>query len=132
MYHFRHISPSHLSQMCTFVDPRLISKSVYDFPIRYGIKSYPSIQNFFRSLVKAAEVIKGVELEGRVVIVTGANSGLGERGCIRMSGFYLGREGYVSHPNECSPHPPPPPHLKKVVKLLKQPSFHLDPPHYNY
>ncbi len=63
--------------MCTIVDPRLITKAVYDFPSKYAITDYPSIQNFFRSLVTADEVAKGVDLEGKVVIVTGGNSGIG-------------------------------------------------------
>ncbi len=69
---------SHLSQMCTSVDPRLLSKAVYDFPLKYSIKDYTSIKNFFHSLVKADDVMKSVSMEGKVVIVTGANSGLGE------------------------------------------------------
>lgn len=64
--------------MCVSVDPRLISKAVYDFPVKYGIKNYPSVQNFFRPLVKSSEILKDVDLDRKVVVVTGANSGLGE------------------------------------------------------
>lgn len=65
--------------MRTFVDPRLITKAVYDFPAIYGIKDYMSIkQPYFSPLVKADDVLKDVDLEGKVVIVTGANSGLGK------------------------------------------------------
>ena len=64
--------------MCTIVDPRLITKAVYDFPSKYAITDYPSIQNYFRPLVKAEEVVKGLDLQGKVAIVTGGNSGIGE------------------------------------------------------
>lgn len=72
------ILSSHLSQMCISVDPRLISKAVYDYPKKYGLKSYTSVQNFFRPLVRSGEILKEVDLDGKVVVVTGANSGLGE------------------------------------------------------
>ena len=64
--------------MCVNLDPRLITKTVYDFPEKYGLRDYTSVQHFFRPLAKAGEICKDVDLEGRVVIVTGANSGLGE------------------------------------------------------
>lgn len=51
---------------------------MYDRPFKYGIKDHTSVQNFFRPLVTAEEVCKGVNLEGKVVVVTGANSGLGK------------------------------------------------------
>lgn len=54
-----------------------MSKAVYDFPRRYGIRSYTSIRNVFRSLVKASQIVKDVDLQDKVAIITGANSGLG-------------------------------------------------------
>jgi hypothetical protein len=64
--------------MCISVDPRLISKAVYDYPERYDLKKYTSVQNFFRPLVKAAEILKDMDLDRKVIVVTGASSGLGE------------------------------------------------------
>ncbi len=55
-----------------------MTQSVYDFPNKYGIRDYPSIQNHFSNLIKADDVVKDTDLDGKVVIVTGANSGLGE------------------------------------------------------
>ena len=69
---------SHLGQMSTIVDPRLLSKIVFDFPVRYDIKPYTSVKNMFRPLVKAAHVLRDVDLHNKVAVVTGANSGLGE------------------------------------------------------
>ena len=63
--------------MSTIVDPRLLSKVVFDFPKRYDIKSYTSVKNMFRPLVKASHVLRSVDLHNTVAIVTGANSGLG-------------------------------------------------------
>lgn len=63
--------------MSTTVDPRLLSKVVFDFPVRYDIKPFTSVKNMFRPLVKAAHVIRSVDLHNKVAIVTGANSGLG-------------------------------------------------------
>lgn len=68
---------SHIGQMSTFVDPRILTKVVFDFPERYGIKPYTSVRNMFRPLVKAAQVLNGFDLECKIAIVTGANSGLG-------------------------------------------------------
>ena len=64
--------------MSSFLDPRLMNKAVYEFPRVYGINPYTSIRNIFRSLVKAGHVLKDVELQDQVAIVTGANSGLGD------------------------------------------------------
>ena len=64
--------------MSTTVDPRLLSKVVFDFPVRYDIKPFTSVKNMFRPLVKAAHVIRSVDLHNKVAIVTGANSGLGK------------------------------------------------------
>lgn len=64
--------------MSTVVDPRLLSKIVFDFPVRYDIKPYTSVKNMFRPLVKAAHVLRDVDLHSKVAVVTGANSGLGE------------------------------------------------------
>lgn len=86
---------SHLSQICTSVDPRLTNKAVYDRPFKYGIKDHTSVQNFFRPLVTAEEVCKGVNLEGKVVVVTGANSGLGK--CLSGLVVLSVLEGYFSH-----------------------------------
>lgn len=63
--------------MSTSIDPRILSKVVFDFPKRYDIKPYTSVRNMFRPLVKAAHVLKGVDLQDKTAIVTGANSGLG-------------------------------------------------------
>ena len=73
-----HLHCSHLGQMSTVVDPRILSKVVFDFPARYDIKPYTSIKNMFRPLVKAAHILKSVNLRGKVAVVTGANSGLGK------------------------------------------------------
>ena len=63
--------------MSTTVDPRILSKVIFDFPKRYGIKPYTSVKNMFRPLVKAVHVLKDVDLQNKVAVVTGANSGLG-------------------------------------------------------
>ena len=68
---------SHFGQVRTFVDPRLITKVVNEFPRRYGIRGYRSIRNSFNSLVKADLVLKDVDLSNTVAVVTGGNSGLG-------------------------------------------------------
>jgi len=64
--------------MRTHVDPRLMSRAVYDFPVKYGIRDYSSIQNHFGGLVKAGDILNSVDLMGKVVLITGGNSGLGE------------------------------------------------------
>ena len=69
---------SHMSQLRTLVDPRLITGAVYDHMDRYGVMFHASIRNKFRSLVSATEVLRDVNLNQKVAIVTGANSGLGE------------------------------------------------------
>ena len=69
---------SHIGQLRTFVDPRLITGAVYDHPDRYGVTFHTSIRNKFRSLARATEVLQDVNLSQKVAIVTGANSGLGE------------------------------------------------------
>jgi len=75
---------SHISQLRTFVDPRLIMGAVYDHMDRYGAMFHTSIRNKFHSLVRATEVLRDVNLSQKVAIVTGANSGLGEG-----AGYYL-------------------------------------------
>lgn len=64
--------------MSTAVDPRILSKVVFDFPARYDIKPYTSIKNMFRPLVKAAHILRSIDLCNKVAMVTGANSGLGK------------------------------------------------------
>lgn len=64
--------------MSTIVDPRILTKVVFDFPKRYHIKPQNSIKNMFRPLVKATHVLKGIDLRNKVAIVTGASSGLGK------------------------------------------------------
>ena len=70
--------PSHLEGVRSRADPRLLSRAAYDFPELYGIKSFPAIRHRFRPYVKAEAVLKGIELGGKVAIVTGASSGIGK------------------------------------------------------
>ena len=70
---------SHLEGVSSKVDPRLLSRVAYDFPELYGIKSFPAIRHRFRPYVRAETVLKGIELGGKVAIVTGASSGIGEQ-----------------------------------------------------
>ena len=68
---------SHFGQVRTYVDPRLLTKSVEDFPKRFGIQQYRSVRNSFNSLVKADKVLNDVDLSDKVAMITGGNSGLG-------------------------------------------------------
>ena len=69
---------SHQEQIRTWLDPRLMNRAVYRVPDKYGIEPHASIRNNFRDIVKARKVLEDVDLSDKVVIVTGANSGLGE------------------------------------------------------
>lgn len=68
---------SHLDGVCTKVDPRLLNKMAYDFPEQYGIRSFNPLQHRLKPYSKADDVLENIELQGKVAIVTGANSGLG-------------------------------------------------------
>ena len=72
-------SPSHINQYSSGVDPRLLSDAVFDLPATYHIKQTNTLKETFRPLARAAEVMKKVDLSQKVAIVTGGNSGLGER-----------------------------------------------------
>ncbi len=67
---------SHLDQLRTWVDPRLMSKSVYDFPGKFGVEPHTSIRSRFQNM-KTKDLLKDIDAAGVVAIVTGANSGLG-------------------------------------------------------
>ncbi len=68
---------SHFGQVRSYVDPRLFSKEVDEFPKRFGIQPYCSIRNSFNSLVRADKILNNLDLSDKVVMVTGGNSGLG-------------------------------------------------------
>lgn len=69
---------SHLDGMSSKVDPRLLNRAAYDFPEIYEIKSFPALRHRFKPYVTAETVLKGIELRGKVAIVTGASSGIGK------------------------------------------------------
>lgn len=69
---------SHINQLSTLVDPRLLNSKAFEFPVQYDIKDFVSIKNKFRALVKSSEILRSVDLSHKVAIVTGANSGLGK------------------------------------------------------
>ena len=77
-YFITAIAFSHFGQVRTHVDPRLLTKSVEDFPKQFGIQQYRSVRNSFNSLVKADKVLNDVNLSDKVVMITGGNSGLGK------------------------------------------------------
>ena len=93
---------SHLEQMVSLLDPRLLTDVAYDFPNHVGMKRYPCVRNHFRTLVKASYVLKDVDLSHKVAVVTGANSGLGEPAmgwgnnitclCFKWAGFQTALE----------------------------------------
>ena len=59
----------------SLVDPRLLSsKRLVKTSM---IQKYAGIQHRFQSHTKASEIIRNVNLRGKVAMVTGANSGLG-------------------------------------------------------
>ena len=77
---------SHISQLCSLADPRLLNKTAFDFQDQYGIKPYTSIRNRFRALVKGEEILKdSVNLKDKVAVVTGANCGLGYRTALHLA-----------------------------------------------
>lgn len=63
--------------MC-LVDPRLLSsKRLTKTSV---IQKYAGIQHRFQPHTKASEIVRNVNLRGKVAMVTGANSGLGKQG----------------------------------------------------
>ena len=71
---------SHLEGICTKTDPRLLNKTAYDFPEQYGIRCFsPLRKHGIKPYATADEVLKDISLSGKVAIVTGGNSGLGNK-----------------------------------------------------
>ena len=68
----------YLAQRAAYTDPRLLTNP---YRKRYVLKVAKArgsfVENSFTDKTTAAEVIEGVDLTGKVAIVTGANSGIG-------------------------------------------------------
>ena len=73
----RAISPtfSHIEQQVSLVDPRLLtSKKLTRLSV---VDKYAGIQHRFQPHTKAIEIVRNVNLKGKIALITGANSGLG-------------------------------------------------------
>lgn len=69
--------PSHIEGVSSKIDPRLLNRIAYDFPDQYGIKSFNSLYHRIKPYASCDDVLNSKDLQGKVAIVTGANSGLG-------------------------------------------------------
>jgi WW domain-containing oxidoreductase len=77
----------HMDHICTKIDPRLLSKTAYDYPDEYGIRSFNPLQHRIKPYARASDVLEGVDLKGKVAMVTGASSGLGFETASCLAGY---------------------------------------------
>ena len=68
----------YLAQRAAYTDPRLLTDPHRKrFVLKIAKAQGRFVNNAFTDKTTAAEVVEGVDLTGKVAIVTGANSGLG-------------------------------------------------------
>ena len=90
---------SYVDEIRSRIDPRLLSSAAYKFPDKYELRPFKSLRHRFKPHVKAREILAQVNLSGKIAIVTGANSGLGQSSTRGRGGEERGREQWC-HGNE--------------------------------